>query len=176
MVDIAKLESDARQHASTAVDLDSKGQSEDAVFFYVEAAQALISVREQLVSNRDESKTVSSIGLNGIVRLIGDYIKRAEEIKANLRSQPTPSLHLKNTSEKGIERARYLLAQALDQDEQQQYESAFKFYQEAITLCLNEKKTNDNIKIKEQLEKWIRQGNKKKPTRKIKNNFIFFLV
>ena len=69
MVDIAKLENDARQHASKAVDLDSKGKSEDAVFFYVEAAQALISVREQFMSNRQQSKS-SSIDLNEIVRLI----------------------------------------------------------------------------------------------------------
>jgi hypothetical protein len=33
MVDIAKLESDARKHAPKAVELDSKGKSEDAVFF-----------------------------------------------------------------------------------------------------------------------------------------------
>jgi calpain-7 len=173
MVDIVKLENDARQHASKAVELDSRGQSEDAVFFYVEAAQALISVREQLVSNQNQTKTSSSIRLNEIVRLIEDYIKRAEQIKANLRSQPTPSLHLKNTSEKGIERARYLLAQALDQDEQKQYEAAFKLYEEAITLCLNEKKTNDNIKIKEQLEKIIRPGKKMKNTSFI--NFCFLI-
>jgi calpain-7 len=159
MVDIAKLESDARKHALKAVDLDSKGKSEDAVFFYVEAAQALISVREQLVSDGEQSKT-SSIGLTELAPLIHDYIKRAEEIKASLKSKPTASLHLKNTSEKGVERARYLLTQALDQDEQKHYESALKFYQEAITLCLNEKKTNDNIKIKEQLEKIAYQGKK----------------
>jgi len=162
MVDIAKLENDARKHASKAVELDSKGKSEDAVFFYSEAAQALISVREQLVSDQQQSKpSSSSIDYNNIVRLIHDYIKRAEEIKASLKSKPTPSLHLKNTSEKGVERARYLLTQALDQDEQKQYEVAFKFYQEAITLCLNEKKTNDNAKIKEQLEKIAYQGRKK---------------
>lgn len=33
MVDIAKLENDARQHASKSVDLDSKGKIEDAAFF-----------------------------------------------------------------------------------------------------------------------------------------------
>ena len=101
---------------------------------------------------------IYSIRLNEIVRLIEDYIKRAEQIKANLRSQPKRSLHLKDISEKGIERARYLIAQALDQDEQKQYEAAFKLYEEAIALCINEKKTNDNIKIKEQLDKYIRQG------------------
>ncbi|CAF1146025.1 unnamed protein product [Rotaria sordida] len=159
MVDINKLENDARTHALKAVDLDSKGKSEDAVFFYVEAAQALISVREELISDQQQqqSKTTSSssssIDLNEIVRLIHNYIKRAEEIKASLKSKPTPSLHLKNTSEKGVERARYLLTQALDQDEQKQYEAAFKLYEEAITLCLNEKKTTSNTKLKEQLEK-----------------------
>lgn len=175
MVDIVKLENDARQHASKAVDLDSSGQSEDAVFYYVEAAQALISVREQLVANQTESKTSSSIRLSDIVRLIQDYIKRAEEIKANLKSLPQRSLHLKNTTEKGIERARYLIAQALDQDEQEQYEAAFKLYEEAITLCLNEKKTNDNIKTKEQLDKIIRQGIKQQKN-SIKNIFFFFLL
>ena len=160
MVDIAKLEGDARKHASRAVELDTTGKSEDAVFFYVEAAQALISVREQLVSDGQQSRTSSSssVDLGKIVALIHDYIKRAEEIKATLKSKPAASLHLKNTSEKGVERARYLLAQALDQDEQKHYEAAFKFYQEAITLCLNEKKTNDQAKIKEQLEKIARQG------------------
>jgi calpain-7 len=173
MVDIAKLESDAHKHASKAVELDTKGQSEDAVFYYVEAAQALISVREQLVSNQNQTNTTSSIGLPGIVRLIADYVKRAEAIKANLKSQPTPSLHLKNTSEKGLERARYLLAQALDQDEQEQYEAALKLYNEALTLCIAEKKTNDNIKIKEQLDKFIHSGKHNKLYSKIPN-FIFF--
>ena len=163
MVDIVKLETDARMHASKAVELDTKGKSEDAVFFYVEAAQALISVREQLVSDGQQSNTSSSsssssINLGKIVALIHDYIKRAEEIKATLKSKPSASLHLKNTSEKGVERARYLLAQALDQDEQKLYEAAFKSYQEAIILCLNEKKTNDQVNIKEQLEKIARQG------------------
>jgi hypothetical protein len=158
MVDIAKLESDARKHALKAVQLDSDGKSEDAVFFYNEAAQALISVREQLISNQNQTATSSSIGLHQIVRLIEDYSKRAEEIKASLKFKPTPSLHLKNTAEKGVERARYLLTQALDQDEQKQYETAFKLYQEAAALCLQEKKTTNNAKIKEQLDKLVHEG------------------
>ena len=160
MVDIAKLESDARKHASKAVELDSKGKSEDAVFFYVEAAQALISVREQLGSDRQQGKVSNAtLDLKDIVRLIHDYIKRAEEIKASLKSQPAASLHLKNPSEKGVERARYLLLQALDEDEKQHYEAAVKLYQEAIALCLSEKKNNSNAKIKEQLDKVAYQGN-----------------
>lgn len=174
MVDIGKLESDARKHASKAVDLDSKGKSEDAVFFYVEAAQALISVREQLVSNRQQS-TASSIGLTEINRLIRDYIKRAEKIKERLKSKPEQSLHLKNTSEKGVERARYLLNQALDQDEQKQYDTACKLYQEAIALCLSEKKTTSNEKLQEQLQKIAYQGkyNYKLLTRNL-ISFVFF--
>lgn len=160
MVDIEKLESDARKHAATAVDLDSKGQSEDAVFFYIEAAQALISVREQLVSDQQQPKT-SSLGLNEIVKLIHNYIGRSEQIKASLKSKPAASLHLKNTSEKGVERARYLLTQALDQDEQKQYDAACKLYQEAIELCLNEKKKNNNAKTKEQLEKIAYKGTRR---------------
>lgn len=159
MVDIVKLENDARQHASKAVELDSKGQSEDAIFYYVEAAQALISVREQLVSDRQQTKSSSgTLDLNEIVSLIRNYIQRAEEIKDNLKGKPAGSIHLKNTSEKGVERARYLLSQALDQDEQQHYNEAFKFYEEAIVLCLNEKKNNNNTKIKEQLDKIARQA------------------
>lgn len=159
MVDILKLENDARQHASKAVELDSKGQIEDAVFYYVEAAQALISVREQLSSDRESSKPLTgSLDLNAIVRLIRDYIKRAEEIKASLKSKPATAPHLKNTSEKGVERARYLLTQALDHDEQKRFNEAFKLYEEAITLCLNEKKNNNNAKIKEQLEKIALRG------------------
>jgi len=159
MVDIVKLENDARKHASKAVDLDSKGQSEDAVFYYVEAAQALISVREQLVSDRQQSKTlIGNLDLNEIVRLIRNYIQRAEEIKAKLKSKPAASLHLKNTSEKGVQRARYLLSQALDQDEEKHYGEAFKLYQEAIVLCLDEKKNNSNAEIKEQLEKIARDA------------------
>lgn len=158
MVDIAKLESDARKHASKAVELDSNGKQEEAVFFYVEAAQALISVREQLVSNQKLSSEQSSIGLSKIAQLISDYIKRAETIKANLKSKPAASLHLKNTIEKDFERAKYLLAQALDFDEQKKCEEAFKFYQEAITLCLQEKKQTDSVKLKEQLEKLVRQA------------------
>jgi hypothetical protein len=65
---------------------------------------------------------------------------------------------LKNTAEKGIDRARYLLTQALDQDEQKQYEAAFKLYQEAAGLCLQEKKTSNNPKIKEQLDKLALEG------------------
>ena len=159
MVDIAKLESDARIHASKAVDLDSKGKSEDAAFFYDEAAQALISVREQLVSNGNQSSISSSIGLDEINRLIQNYKRRAEDIKASLKSKPAPSLHLKNTVEKGIERARYLLTQALDHDERKQYETAFKLYQEAAEFCLSEKKTSMNPKLKEQLEKLALEGN-----------------
>jgi calpain-7 len=159
MVDIAKLESDARKHALKAVQLDSDGKSEDALFFYKEAAQALISVREQLVSNGNQTATPSSIGLNEIVRLIENYVKRAEEIKESLKSKPAPSLHLKNTAEKGVERARYLLTQALDRDEQKEYETAFKLYQEAAEFCLQEKKTTNNAKIKEQLEKLAHEGN-----------------
>jgi len=158
MVDIAKLESDAHKHASKAVELDSQGKSEDALFYYKEAAQALISVREQLVSNQNQTATPSSTRLNEIVRSIEAYVKRAEEIKASLKSKPTPSLHLKNTAEKGIDRARYLLTQALDQDEQKQYEAAFKLYQEAAGLCLQEKKTSNNPKIKEQLDKLALEG------------------
>ena len=160
MVDINKLESDARKHASKAVDLDSKGKTEDALFFYIEAAQALISVRQQLASDRQQSNESSSRNLDDIVRSIHNYVKRAEEIKASLKFKSKSILHLKNTSEKGVERARYLLTQALDQDEQKQHQDAFKLYQEVIALCLNEKKNNDNTKIKEQLEKIAYQGKK----------------
>jgi calpain-7 len=159
MVDIVKLENDARQHASKAVELDSNGKREDAVFYYIEAAQALISVREQLTTNREQSRISSNtIELDEIVRLIHTYVQRAEVIKANLKTKPTASIPLKNTSEKGVERARYLLMQALDQDEEKQYARAFQLYEEAIKLCLNEKKHNDNAKIKEQLEKIAYQG------------------
>ena len=158
MVDIAKLENDARQHASKAVELDRHGKFEDAAFFYDEAAQALISVHEQFVSNSDQTGLLSSLGINEIIRLIKQYKQRAEEIKANLKSKPTASLHLKNTEEKGIDRARYLLTQALDHDEQKQYEAAFKFYQDAAALCLHEKKTCTDPKLKEQLDKLALEG------------------
>ena len=158
MVDIAKLENDARQHASKAVDLDSHGKYEDATFFYDEAAQALISVHEQLLSNPNQPRNSSSLGINEIIRLIKQYKKRAEDIKASLKSKPAASLHLKNTAEKGVDRARYLLSQALDQDEQKQYEAAFKLYQEAAALCLQERKTTTNPKIKEQLNILAREG------------------
>lgn len=158
MVDIGKLENDARQHASKAVELDKHSKFEDAAFFYDEAAQALISVHEQLVSKPDPTRNISSLGINEIIRLIKQYKQRAEEIKANLKSKPAASLHLKNTEEKGIDRARYLLTQALDHDEQKQYEAAFQFYQDAAALCLHEKKSSTDPKLKEQLDKLALEG------------------
>ena len=157
MVDIFKLENDARYHAEKAVELDSKGKAEDAVFFYVEAAQSLISVRQQLVA--DQSKvTKTGLDIEALVRLIHNYVTRAEAIKARLKSKPSASIHLKDSAEKGVERARYLLTQALDADEQSNCDLAFKLYEEAVVLCLNERKSNPNGKIRDQLKAIADQG------------------
>ncbi|CAF1560861.1 unnamed protein product [Didymodactylos carnosus] len=130
MVDIPKLENDARQHASKAVELDRVGNIEEAIFYYVEAAQSLISVRE--IQQQSNSQIKSS--LPNLNKLIEDYIKRAEQLKADVRQNPIKSLHLKDKSEKNVERARYLLTQGLDKDESGEIDVAFKLCKDDL-IC-----------------------------------------
>lgn len=157
MVDIKKLENDARAYANAAVEADRNGKLDEAVSYYAEAAQALICIRGSLLAS-PESKNNVGLDPEKLLVPISNYIERAECIKGLIKQKPVASLHLKNTVEVSVERAKYLMSQALSADEQKQYAHAFGFYQDAAELCLKDLKTVDQPVLKDKIRQIVARG------------------
>jgi PDZ domain-containing secreted protein len=89
-----ELQEQARNYALKAVEYDKKGLHESAIFFYMEASQALIN-----------SKQINGIDNPLINSYLNDYISRAEKLKKILieskseESSEIPNTHVKSELE-----------------------------------------------------------------------------
>uniref|UniRef100_A0A914VRZ6 Calpain catalytic domain-containing protein n=1 Tax=Plectus sambesii TaxID=2011161 RepID=A0A914VRZ6_9BILA len=129
---------DSKRSAGKAVEFERAGKLDAAIYFYSDAARTILElVRSGQVA---QSYRQSAEG----------YIKRAEELKnlqceANLRGG-------KSQLQLNIERAEFLLYQALDNDEQGNASEAIELYSEAIALCLETRKQTDNTVMQTKLK------------------------
>jgi len=131
----------AKQHAIKAIELDKNGQLESAIFYYLEASQALIDYK-QTMELADE---MSSLNLNGVNQKLNEYLNRAETLKVHLNKvKLSPSNAKKNTSpkiksqfQKDIEKGVCMLSEALDEDNEKNYEEALDLYTKTIEFYLS---------------------------------------
>lgn len=118
----AQFERDAVEFASRAVKFDLEGNPGPAAYYYREAAQAL------------QSAMLSGSQVACISDKANEYLNRAEELV-----KLTSSTHLpvtSNAQQLQLDRAKFLLSQALDEDEADNYQEALELYTLAVELCL----------------------------------------
>ncbi|KAF6774821.1 hypothetical protein AHF37_06098 [Paragonimus kellicotti] len=128
MADPAALEADAQNFAEVAAKYDSAHQYEAAVFFYTEAAQALLNA--QAAGSKSP----------GLREKAQKHIKRAEDLKSsaskvefNTNSCQKPSSIL----QAGFARAQYILIDAKAEEESQNTAEALELYSSAVELLLS---------------------------------------
>ncbi|PAA76568.1 hypothetical protein BOX15_Mlig016351g2 [Macrostomum lignano] len=118
---LRQLEEDGRSLAKRAVEQDQAGSAGTASFFYTEAAQALLAAKEE------------GSQLPNLLATVRDYISRAEQLKA---VSSTSAAQAKSQEQQQLDRARYLLSEALEDDESGQGADAIGKYVQAVEALL----------------------------------------
>ncbi|KAG5446773.1 calpain 7, variant 2 [Clonorchis sinensis] len=144
MVDPAALEADAKNFADVAATYETSKQYEAAVFFYTEAAQALIN-----------AQTAGSTTPN-IRDIAHRYIKRAEDLKAMSSTRDTdvgvegrrPSV-LQNS----LSRAKFIFHDAITEDEKGNFDEAVELYGSAVELLLSLRAQSPNESTMKEIKK-----------------------
>ncbi|XP_060067045.1 calpain-7-like isoform X1 [Ylistrum balloti] len=121
------LENDGKQFAYLAVENDKAGRYDTAMFYYNEAAQALLSA------------ALAGSTMSGIITHANEYILRAEALRSNLQAAPV-NQGQKSQEKMDLERATFLLHQAFDEDEAGNETEARELYTESCDLFLNIRK------------------------------------
>ncbi|GFR95180.1 calpain-7-like [Elysia marginata] len=112
--------------AQQAVQHDQLGRFEMAVFYYSEAAQTLLAALQ------------AGSQVPNIAGKAAEYMLRADTLKKSLQasSKTASNEPLKTQQQTDLEKAGFLLTEALDEDEQGNISEAVDLYSEAVQLCL----------------------------------------
>ncbi|CAL1539156.1 unnamed protein product, partial [Lymnaea stagnalis] len=146
--DAVILQNEGIQLAHLAVQHDSAQHYDMAIFYYSEAAQTLLAAAEagSQVPNIADKAT--------------EYMLRADALKKALKS-PVIAKSLESSKpvqQLELEKASFLLKEALDEDEQNNVEEAISLYSEAISKCLKIRDSTADAKLKEGVVKMATQA------------------
>ncbi|XP_061050676.1 calpain-7 isoform X2 [Eubalaena glacialis] len=143
-MDSAALERDAVQFARLAVQRDHQGRYSEAVFYYKEAAQALIYAE------------MAGSSLERIQEKINEYLERVQALHSAVQSKSADPLKSKHQLD--LERAHFLVTQAFDEDEKGNVEDAIELYTEAVDLCLKTSYETADKTLQNKLKQLARQA------------------
>ncbi|XP_074695948.1 calpain-7 isoform X5 [Strix aluco] len=143
-MDAATLELDAVKFAQLAVQRDHSGRYQEAVFYYKEAAQALIYAG------------MAGSNLENIQEKINEYLERVQALHSAVQSQNTDPL--KSKQQLDLERAHFLVTQAFDEDDKGNAEEAVELYTEAVELCLKTATETSEAGLQSKLKQLARQA------------------
>ncbi|XP_060637815.2 calpain-7 isoform X3 [Anolis sagrei] len=143
-MDAAALEQDAVKFAQLAVQRDQGGRYQEAVFYYKEAAQALIYA------------AMAGSTLENIPGKISEYLERVQALHSAVHSQKVDPLKSKQQLE--LERAHFLVTQAFDEDEKGNGDEAIELYTEAVELCLKTANETSETVLQTKLKQLARQA------------------
>uniref|UniRef100_K7E8B2 Calpain 7 n=1 Tax=Ornithorhynchus anatinus TaxID=9258 RepID=K7E8B2_ORNAN len=143
-MDAAALERDAVQFAQLAVQRDQGGRYQEAVFYYKEAAQALIYAG------------MAGSSLENIQDKINEYLERVQALYSAVQSQNSDPL--KSKQQMDLERAHFLVTQAFDEDDKGNAEEAIELYTEAVDLCLKTSNETSDQALQTKLKQLARQA------------------
>ncbi|XP_038596350.1 calpain-7 isoform X3 [Tachyglossus aculeatus] len=143
-MDAAALERDAVQFAQLAVQRDQGGRYREAVFYYKEAAQALIYAG------------MAGSSLENIQDKINEYLERVQALYSAVQSQNSDPL--KSKQQLDLERAHFLVTQAFDEDDKGNAEEAIELYTEAVDLCLKTSNETSDQALQTKLKQLARQA------------------
>ncbi|XP_043919936.1 calpain-7 [Protopterus annectens] len=121
-MDATALEADGFRFAKLAVLNDQNGNYREAVFFYKEAAQALIYAN------------IAGSILENIQDKVNEYLNRVEALHSAVQAEVSAPLKSKQLLD--LERAHFLVTQAFDEDEKGNVDEAVELYTEAVELCI----------------------------------------
>uniref|UniRef100_A0A3Q4H6J6 Calpain 7 n=1 Tax=Neolamprologus brichardi TaxID=32507 RepID=A0A3Q4H6J6_NEOBR len=141
-MDSAALELDAVTFAKTAVTCDQNGKYNEAVFYYKEAAQALIYAG------------MAGSKLEGIQEKVNEYLDRVQALhNAAQKSDPLKSRH-----QVDLERAHFLVTQAFEEDEKGNDDEAIELYTQAVELCIKTSSETSEQVLQNKLKQLARQA------------------
>ncbi|XP_035307190.1 calpain-7 isoform X2 [Cricetulus griseus] len=143
-MDATALERDAVQFARLAVQRDHEGRYSEAVFYYKEAAQALIYAE------------MAGSSLERIQEKISEYLERVQALHSAVQSKSADPLKSKHQLD--LERAHFLVTQAFDEDEKGNVEDAIELYTEAVDLCLKTSYETADKTLQNKLKQLARQA------------------
>uniref|UniRef100_A0A3Q1J5I9 Calpain catalytic domain-containing protein n=1 Tax=Anabas testudineus TaxID=64144 RepID=A0A3Q1J5I9_ANATE len=140
-MDCTALELDAVKFAKTAVTYDQNGKYNEAVFYYKEAAQALIYAG------------MAGSKLEGIQDKVNEYLDRVQALHNAQKSDP-----LKSWQQVDLERAHFLVTQAFEEDEKGNDDEAIELYTQAVELCIKTSNETSDQALQTKLKQLARQA------------------
>lgn len=145
-IDTTALEVDGKAFAQQAVKHDESGNYQMAIFYYNEAAQALLSA------------ALGGSQLPNIVQRANDYIIRAEQLKLAASQVQQHQQQPKSEEKLILERATFLLNQAFDEDESENHKEAVELYSEAVELFLKIRSNTSDKALQAKVEKMAKSA------------------
>uniref|UniRef100_A0A7N6A093 Calpain catalytic domain-containing protein n=1 Tax=Anabas testudineus TaxID=64144 RepID=A0A7N6A093_ANATE len=143
-MDCTALELDAVKFAKTAVTYDQNGKYNEAVFYYKEAAQALIYAG------------MAGSKLEGIQDKVNEYLDRVQALHNAVQAQKSDPL--KSWQQVDLERAHFLVTQAFEEDEKGNDDEAIELYTQAVELCIKTSNETSDQALQTKLKQLARQA------------------
>ncbi|GFO06594.1 calpain-7 [Plakobranchus ocellatus] len=142
------LQNEGIHLAQQAVQHDQLGRFDMAVFYYSEAAQTLLAALQ------------AGSQVPNIAEKAAEYMLRADALKKSLETsnKVTNAETVKSQHQTDLERAGFLLSEALDEDEQGNLNEAIDLYSEAVDVCLQIRNSNPDTKMRERVTKMAEQA------------------
>uniref|UniRef100_A0A3B5L7Q6 Calpain catalytic domain-containing protein n=1 Tax=Xiphophorus couchianus TaxID=32473 RepID=A0A3B5L7Q6_9TELE len=143
-MDCTALEVDAFKFAKTAVTYDQNAKYNEAVFYYKEAAQALIYAG------------MAGSKLEGLQDKVSEYLDRVQALHNAVQSQKSDPL--KSRHQVDLERAHFLVTQAFEEDEKGNDDEAIELYTQAVELCIKTSNESSDQNLQMKLKQLARQA------------------
>ncbi|XP_062320939.1 calpain-7 [Osmerus eperlanus] len=143
-MDSTALEHDAVKFAKTAVTYDQNGKYNEAVFYYKEAAQALIYAG------------MAGSKLESIQEKVNEYLNRVQALHNAVQAQSSDPL--KSKQQVDLERAHFLVTQAFEEDEKGNGDEAIELYTQAVELCIQTSNDTSDQGLQNKLKQLARQA------------------
>lgn len=134
-------------NAAMAVEFDRQGNMEAAAYYYLQT----VALMGHAVS--------SGISDESIFReKAGQYRARADTLQRELNDRAIAAAKKATAASGDLERAKFLLYEALEHDENHRPQEAVELYTEAVELCLTAKNSSKDDQLKSNLAKVARQA------------------
>ncbi|KAK7158016.1 hypothetical protein R3I93_009266 [Phoxinus phoxinus] len=143
-MDCTALELDAVKFAKSAVLNDQQGKYNEAVFYYKEAAQALIYAG------------MAGSKLENIQDKVNEYLDRVQTLLSAVQAQSSDPLKSKHQLD--LERAYFLVTQAFEEDEKENADEAIELYTQAVELCIQTSNETSDQALQGKLKQLARQA------------------
>ncbi|XP_061573566.1 calpain-7 [Cololabis saira] len=143
-MDCTTLELDAVKFAKTAVTYDQNAKYNEAVFYYKEAAQALIYAG------------MAGSKLEGIQDKVNEYLDRVQALHNAVQAQKRDPL--KSREQVDLERAHFLVTKAFEEDEKENDDEAVELYTQAVELCIKTSNETSDSALQTKLKQLAHQA------------------